>query len=75
MGASYPYLPALAPIMPWGPAIDASDSGLRALPLELIKRGDFNRVSEKLRSTRVTLCTILFDVYRFLLCWELMRMR
>ena len=38
-------LPPLAPFMAWGPAIDGSKQGLRALPLELIQKGDFNRVS------------------------------
>eukprot|EP01099_Mayorella_cantabrigiensis_P008834 TRINITY_DN873_c0_g1_i1.p1 TRINITY_DN873_c0_g1~~TRINITY_DN873_c0_g1_i1.p1 ORF type:complete len:563 (-),score=121.50 TRINITY_DN873_c0_g1_i1:28-1668(-) len=33
------FRPLLAPVMPWGPAIDGSASGLQDLPLELIKRG------------------------------------
>jgi acetyl esterase/lipase len=39
------YLPALAPLMAWGPAIDGSPAGLRDMPLTLISKGEFNRVS------------------------------
>jgi hypothetical protein len=39
------YLPALAPLMAWGPAIDGSPAGLRDMPLTLIQKGDFNKVS------------------------------
>lgn len=33
------FRPLLAPMMPWGPAIDGTDVGLPDLPLELIKSG------------------------------------
>ena len=32
-----PVMPDLAPIMPWGPAIDGTDSGLRGLPIHLLQ--------------------------------------
>jgi carboxylesterase type B len=38
------YLPALAPIMPWGATVDGSSDGLLAVPLASIKQGDFARV-------------------------------
>jgi para-nitrobenzyl esterase len=37
-------LPALAPIMPWGPAIDGSPAGLVDMPINLINAGQFNKV-------------------------------
>jgi hypothetical protein len=37
-------LPALAPVMPWGAAIDFSTAGLRDVPLRLMARGEFNKV-------------------------------
>jgi hypothetical protein len=37
-------LPALAPFMPWGPAIDGTSVGLLDVPLSLIKEGKFNKV-------------------------------
>jgi carboxylesterase type B len=42
--ASHALLPALAPIMPWGAAIDGTDTGLPDVPLRLIQAGAFNRV-------------------------------
>jgi len=33
------FRPLMAPLMPWGPAIDGSDQGLPGLPLELIQEG------------------------------------
>lgn len=42
--ASHALLPALAPIMPWGAAIDGSDTALPDVPLRLIQAGHFNRV-------------------------------
>jgi para-nitrobenzyl esterase len=38
------YLPALAPIMPWGATVDGSSDGLLVVPLASIKQGDFARV-------------------------------
>jgi len=38
------YRPLLAPVMPWGPAIDGSAEGLQDLPLELIKSGVGSKV-------------------------------
>jgi len=38
-GALPPAMPDLAPIMPWGPVIDRTDTGLRALPQRLLYRG------------------------------------
>jgi hypothetical protein len=40
------YLPALAPLMAWGPAIDGSPAGLRDMPLALMQKGDFNKVGK-----------------------------
>ena len=37
-------LPALAPLMPWGPAIDGRPTGTLDMPLERIKAGTFNKV-------------------------------
>ena len=39
-----PALPALSPLFPWGPAIDGAASGLRDMPLALIRAGSFNNV-------------------------------
>lgn len=36
--------PALAPFLPWGPAIDGSTAGLLGMPLDLIRAGQYNRV-------------------------------
>ena len=35
-------LPDLAPIMPWGPVVDGTDTGLRDLPIVLLDKGDVN---------------------------------
>lgn len=37
-------MPALAPIMPWGPAIDGAYTGLLDVPLELMRKGAAARV-------------------------------
>lgn len=39
-----PRLPALSPLMPWGPAIDGKPTGTLAMPLALIRAGQFNKV-------------------------------
>eukprot|EP00762_Andalucia_godoyi_P002878 ANDGO_04398.mRNA.1 Acetylcholinesterase len=51
MLAAYPqlgklsdYLPALFPVMPFGPTIDGSQDGLPDLPLNLVRSGKFNKV-------------------------------
>jgi hypothetical protein len=36
--------PPLWPVMPWGPTIDGSNVGLLDLPLNLLKKGKFNKV-------------------------------
>jgi len=38
------FRPLLAPVMPWGLAIDGSSEGLQDLPLELLKRGAGSQV-------------------------------
>jgi para-nitrobenzyl esterase len=38
------FLPKLYPLMPWGPAIDGSVSGLKAVPLQLIRGGNWAKV-------------------------------
>jgi hypothetical protein len=43
-----PAMPPLAPIMPWGPAIDGTAVGLPDLPLNLITKGTFNKVVGRL---------------------------
>ncbi len=42
--AAHALLPALAPIMPWGAAIDGTQTALPDVPLKLIQAGKFNRV-------------------------------
>ena len=42
--AAHALLPALAPIMPWGAAIDGTDTALPDVPLRMIQAGRFNRV-------------------------------
>ena len=37
-------LPALAPVMPWGPVIDGTDAGLLDMPLTLLRSGKGNYV-------------------------------
>lgn len=39
-----PGLPKVAPLMPWGPAIDGTATGLLETPLSLMQKGQFNRV-------------------------------
>ena len=39
-----PSLPGLAPVMPWGAAIDNSTAGLLDLPLTLMQQGKFAKV-------------------------------
>ena len=38
------YIPAIAPIMPWGPAIDGASVGLPDVPLNMIAKGTWNKV-------------------------------
>jgi carboxylesterase type B len=42
--ASAPGYPPLAPVMPWGPTIDGSSSGLMRLPLDSMQANVWNRV-------------------------------
>lgn len=37
-------MPTLYPLMPWGPAIDGSPTGLPDLPVTLLQRGQYNKV-------------------------------
>jgi len=37
-------LPLLYPVMPWGPAVDGTDTALPDVPIKLIRRGEWNTV-------------------------------
>lgn len=40
----YSVVPALWPLMPWGPAIDGTKVGIPDQPLKLLQEGKFNKV-------------------------------